>query len=388
MQQAISTSSGDSDTGGANWRLAEIALPVHVRPVVAVGAESKGAFCIAAGGRAWMSVDFGPLSVPANFRRFCAAVEDARRDTGVTPQIVACDMHPSYVSTGYAGDLGMRVCRVQHHHAHVASCLTEHGMHEPVVGICGDGAGYGPDKASWGCEVLHVEPDRFRRLAHLRYFGLPGSDKAATECWRPALSFALQAYGGQLPPYVRDCFAGVPADQRTFAERMIERSVQCPQTSSLGRLFDVTAFLLAVCLQNESEGQAAIALQKAAERSNGSPLAVEVAEVDGVQRIDFAPAMRDMLERKAKGVDVCRLAADFHETVAVVLARVAAEHARGGGLTQVALSGGCFANGFLTARVKALLERDGITVLAHERVSTGDAGLALGQAMVAGAQVE
>ncbi len=371
-----------------NLELREIEIPIEVaEPIIAVGAESKGVFCLLSGSRAWLSGDFGVLTVPDSFRAFKAGIESAQSSLGIKPEFVARDLHPSYVSTAWAASSGLKECIVQHHHAHICGCLADNGLLEPVIGICCDGAGCGPDKASWGCEILHVTPTSFERLAHLRYFGLPGSDASAAQCWRPALSLARQAFGDEMPVGMEQVFAEVSAGDRKIVRQLLKAGVQCPQTSSMGRLFDAVAYLLDVCKANTHEAEAACKLQAAAESTKGEALAVEELPGDDGIVIDFSPALREMWKRKVEGRTSAELAADFHETVAAMLVKVAVREARRFGVRHIALSGGCFMNRLLSERVSELVEAEGITALRHKQVSCSDAGLPIGQAVIAAASI-
>jgi hydrogenase maturation protein HypF len=378
---------GTPTTSPASWLAAEIDLPLAApSPWMAVGAESKGAFCIADGARAFVSRSFGSLLEPDNYRRYRAALARAQDHLAIVPERLACDMHPGYLSTVHATTSGKPVFSVQHHHAHIAACLAEHGRCEPVIGIVCDGAGCGADKASWGCEVLRVEPASFDRLAHLKYFQLPGSDKSALQCWRPAYSLCRDAFGGALPADIKKRhFAAVPTRDLTMAERILQSGFQSPATSSLGRLFDVVAYLLGLCRENEHEAQAAIALETAAGGKQGSPLPFELDTSGHLTILDMAPAMRALIERRSSGVNATQLAADFHETIAMALAGIAIKEAARHDLDTVALSGGCLANKLLTRDLTARLRGAALDVLNHRVVSCGDAGVPLGQAFVAAA---
>ncbi len=374
--------------GAGDWVALTLPLPLSVaKPLIALGAESKGVFCLAVDRTAYLSRDFGVLYQPDNYRCYRSAVEAVIRDGGHSVAAVACDMHPNYLSTALAIETGLPRYDVQHHHAHIAACLADNEVAEEVIGLCCDGAGCGSDKASWGCEILVVSPAAFTRAAHLQYFCLPGSDAAAMECWRPALSLAQQAYGRKLPAHVAALFADVPTRDRTIAERLLARGLQCPATSSLGRLFDGLAYLLGICCRNTHEAEAACKLQAAAEQSSGEPLNVDLVATDGVLQLDFAPVVRNLLERRQRGEAVERLAADFHETVAKMLADAAALEAEQRRLRKVAMSGGCLMNRLLADRLRARLTAARLEVLEHRRTPCTDAGLPLGQALVAAARM-
>jgi hydrogenase maturation protein HypF len=364
-------------------------LPIDPgRPVLAVGAESKGAFCVASGGVARLSHAYGSLLDADAYRRYHADLSRAVVAFGADDLAIACDLHPQYLSTQSARNLGGSVHPVQHHHAHVAACMVEHGLTVPVIGVCCDGAGLGDDGASWGCEVLAVTPQSCRRLAHLGYFGLPGSDRAAAECWRPAFALAKRVYPTTWPGDVAGLFDGVPVRDLRIVEQLLVRGWQCPRTSSLGRLFDAVAFLLGICQRNGREAEAAQALQRAAEQGGaGRVLPVDRHETAGLVQWDIAPTIGALIAGRWGGAAVTRLAADFHETIAALLADEALAAARRAGLNKVVLTGGCLLNQLLASRLQERLTAGGVEVLEHVRASCGDGGLALGQAYIVAARL-
>lgn len=356
-------------------------------PILAVGAESKGAFCLVEGEGAWLSDAFGSLLEPASFRRYQTALRRMAASTGQNLRAVACDLHPQYLSRQAATYWNIPKIAVQHHHAHVAACMAEHGITGPVIGVCCDGAGYGTDGASWGCEVLCATPEEFTRVAHLRYFRLPGSDAAAAECWRPAWSLVRQTYGADVPAAVLAQFAEQAASDLQVADALLARGVQSPLTSSLGRLFDAVAYLLGICRSNSREADAARRLQAAAEDAQpGRILPHRVLAENGCRVLDFAPAIRAMMERKFAGEDVRQLAADFHETIAAVVAGQAIAAASAWQVDSVVLSGGCMANRLLVRLLKHYLASPHLSVFEHVRVPCSDAGLPLGQAFIGAAR--
>jgi len=356
-------------------------------PILAVGAESKGAFCLVEGKMAWLSDAFGSLLEPSNFRRYQTALRRTATATGRDLRVFACDLHPQYLSRQAATYGNTPMISVQHHHAHMAACMAEHGITGPVIGVCCDGAGYGTDGASWGCEVLYATPAEFTRIGHLRYFGLPGSDAAAAECWRPAWSLVRQAYGADVPAAVRAQFAGQAASDLQVADALLARGVQSPLTSSLGRLFDAVAYLLGICRSNTREADAARRLQAAAEDAQpGWIMPNRVLAENGCRVLDFAPAIRAMMERKLAGADVRQLAADFHETIAAVIAGQVISAASAWRVNAVVLSGGCMANRLLVRLLKHRLASPSLSVFEHVRVPCSDAGLPLGQAYISAAR--
>jgi hydrogenase maturation protein HypF len=368
-----------------------VTLPAPApNPVIAVGGELKNTMCVVEGGEARLTPVIDSLSDAGDYRRFTELLDrNVERYAGGPSLVVAHDLHPTYLSTVAAQHVATRrssvSCEVvQHHHAHIASCMAEHGVSRPVIGIACDGTGFGTDGAIWGCEVLFVTPARFRRCAALRYFPLPGGDAAARQTWRPALALARQAFGASLPADVRAIFGRVPGVEFDVVQGMLTGGLNCPETSSLGRLFDAVAFLTGVCDVNEQEGQAAIRLQEAAEDGLGEPYPFRLEQRDGVVRVATSGMIIDICRDVSMGIAPRVIAARFHATVAAMLSDAALQGARAHGVDIVAVSGGCFYNRLLADRTEQLLHEGGISrVLRHERVSSGDAGLSLGQALVA-----
>ena len=368
--------------------------------IVAVGGELKNTICVAQGGKATMTHAVGNLSDVEVYRRFIGELNQAvsgvagRSETrGVRPIVFAHDLHPAYLSTlavrKLASKLGSASCEaVQHHHAHVAACLAEHGVTQPVVGIACDGTGYGTDGATWGCEVLYATLADFERCAHLQYFPLPGGDAAAKQTWRPALGLVYQAFAGNLPAHVRGVFDRVAAVEFSAIHSMLSRGFHCPLTSSLGRLFDAVAFLAGVCDFNESEGQAAMQLQEAVGDGSDGSYSFRLVERDGGKQIVVSHMIAEICRDVNDGMDCHAIASRFHAAVARMLSKAALTAVRAHDAEIVALSGGCFVNRVLLDRTRELLLEGGVKrVLEHERLSPGDASLSLGQAVVAAARL-
>jgi hydrogenase maturation protein HypF len=389
-----------SETGEGRFTI-ELPL-VAAKPVLAVGGELKNSICAIEGHRATMSPPIGALSDADNYRRFIHELDQAvegllsRSAPGPVPAlVVAHDLHPTYLSTVAGQQLGAKlspaVCEgVQHHHAHVAACLAEHGVSKPVIGIACDGTGYGTDGAIWGCEVLRATPADFVRCAHLDYFPLPGGDAAARQTWRPALSLIHAAFGGDPPDHIRERFARVAARELETVRTMLNKGLNCPPTSSLGRLFDAAAYLCGLCDANEFEGQAAISLQEAASEAGvAEPYSFRLVGDDGGTRIVVSDMIVEICEDLREDEPPQTVAARFHATLACMLSEAALVAARSHGLDTAVLTGGCFLNEILANRTAELLLKGGMkTVLEHDRLSPGDGSLSLGQAYAAAARQE
>ena len=327
-------------------------------PVVATGAHLKAAFTVARDGRAFVGQHVGNLDELLTRGAYTTALAMYQELFDVRPLRVGCDLHPDYASTHIAEALLPEPVRVQHHHAHVASVLAEHGLTGEVAGVALDGVGLGPDGTVWGGEVMVCDALRYRRVAHLAPMSLPGGDLCARQGWRMAAAYGLEV----APP-------GVDA-RRYRLVRQLAASGRAPVTTSAGRLFDAVASLLGVLQESSYEGEAAIRLEAIASEGETEVIEVELEQSD---------RMFSELAARREREPVGKLAAMFHNSVAaaVVLA------CRRTGLPRAALSGGCFQNKRLLETTFTLLRDAGITPYANERVPANDGGLSLGQVLVA-----
>ncbi|MER7705168.1 carbamoyltransferase HypF [Kitasatospora sp. NPDC097605] len=363
-----------------------VPLPVPVRPALAAGGDLKNAFALAEGGYAWLSGHIGDMDDLATLGAFDRAVAQLGAVTEVRPEVVVVDRHPGYRSARHARRTvpAAEVRTVQHHHAHIASAMAEHGLdgRRPVIGVAFDGTGYGDDGAVWGGEVLLADYDGFRRFGRLAYVPLPGGDAAVRRPYRTALAH-LWAAG--LPwtadlPAVRAC----PGDERRVLRRQLERSLNCVPTSSMGRLFDAVSALAGVCPLAGYEAQAAVELEAAAvEHGPADGYAFALRREDGVLVGDPGPVLAAVVADLAAGAPAGLVAARFHAAVAGLVRALCRAARADSGLETVALTGGVFANALLSADCGQGLRADGFTVLRHRRVPPNDGGLALGQLMVA-----
>lgn len=373
--------------------------PVPV-PVIAVGAELKHTFCLAKEHAAFLSHHIGDLENWETMRSFLEGVEHVVRIFDVTPEVVAYDPHPEYLSTKWALDqaageerplpgvelAGLPAVAVQHHHAHVASCLADAGHPGPVIGLALDGTGWGPDGTIWGCELLVADLVGFRRAGHLRSVALPGGAAAIREPWRMAAAYLDAAFGdegGVLPLEV----VGRNRDRWAPVLELADKRINAPLASSAGRLFDAVAAICGLRDEVTYEGQAAIELEQAADPSEPSALPCPLSQVGEVLVLDGVALAGASARALVDGWPVARVAAAFHNGFADALVEACVRIRDASGPDTVALSGGTWQNLLLAERATAGLEREGFGVLRHRRVPANDGGIALGQVAVAAARI-
>jgi hydrogenase maturation protein HypF len=367
-----------------------VALPVPVRPALAVGGDLKNTFCVAEGGYAWLSGHVGDMDDLATLRAFEGATAHLQAITGVRPELIVADRHPGYRSSSWArahAQADQRALRsVQHHHAHIASAMAENGHDgtEPVIGFAFDGTGYGDDGAVWGGEVLLADYDGYDRAAHLRYAWLPGGDAGVRNPCRMALS-QLHAAGIEWDPGLPSV-AACSATERAVLARQLVSGLSCSLTSSMGRLFDAVSSLTGVCHRVAYEAEAAMLFEALAGQAvDGCQPRYRfglLAE-DGAAEADPRPVIAAIAGDVLAGVDPAVIAAGFHLAVADLVADLASTLRARTGIGTVALSGGVFLNVVLTRLCLNRLQYNGFRVLRHQLVPPSDAGLALGQIVIA-----
>ena len=348
------------------------------RPVLATGAELKSTFCLAKGHHAFVSHHIGDLENYETFASFTEGIRHFARLFDVAPEVVAHDLHPEYLSTKYAHDLDhVDLTGVQHHHAHIASCLADNEEPGPVIGVAFDGLGYGPDGTIWGGELLVADLCGFERVGHLDPVPMPGGAAAIKEPWRMAAAYLGD--GAPAPLRARH-------DEHWDAVVSLSRSgLSSPLTSSAGRLFDAVAALVGVRDTVNYEGQAAIELEQRADPAEAGAYPMAVADGPPL-RLAGHDLVRAVAEDLVARVPVPTIAARFHNGLTAAVVEVCVRLGEAHGLTTVALSGGVFQNLLLLGRVVDGLEGRGLRVLVHSRVPPNDGGISLGQAAVAGAR--
>ena len=368
-----------------------VPLPISLQrdgpKVLAVGAELKGAICLMKGRNAFLGQHLGDLKNALALDFFEETVAHLCRILEIEPEVVAHDLHPDYFSTRHARRLkGLPLVGVQHHHAHVAAVLAEHGEEGTVLGVALDGAGYGSDGTIWGGEFLIADLRDFRRVGHLAAMPLPGGDAAIAEPWRTAVAYLHAAFGPEWAnldiPFVKR----MDMARARLVVQMIAKRVNTPFTTSTGRLFDAVASLLGICDRNTHEGQAPMELEAIADEGETRALPSEIRRDNGVFLLDPRSYIRSVVERLRENAPAEAISAEFHNGLCNGVAAMCERIREAEKTSCVALSGGVFQNKLLFERTVRELERKGFRVLTHQLVPPNDGCIALGQAAVARAR--
>ncbi len=356
------------------------------KQILGCGAELKNTFCLAKESYAFVSHHIGDLENLETLESFTTGIEHYKNLFDIAPEVIAYDLHPEYLSTKYAhacDDIATKI-GVQHHHAHIASCMADNKVEGEVIGIAMDGLGYGTDDKLWGGEFFVADFRHAERIGHLDYVHLPGGAKAVREPWRMAATYLQKAFGDQFLDLDIPFVKGLDREKWRTLRSMIGTSTNSPDTSSVGRLFDAVSALLGVRDVAMYEGQAAIELEAVADRQTTGGYEFEIAD-DGIIKTEtvIQAAVADLLD----GRSAAEVSSRFHNAVASMIADFATQIREDRKLTRVALSGGVFQNVFLLDRTVRLLADRGFEVLTHSRVPCNDGGISLGQAAIANAQL-
>ena len=365
-----------------------VPVPVFLKDeqpsVLAVGGELKNTICLTKGKHAFLSQHIGDLENVESYKFFGEAIEHLGRILEIRPQIIAHDLHPDYFATKWALEQrGLPAIGVQHHHAHIASCMAENHLDGQVIGFALDGTGYGTDGRVWGAEVLIAGYDGFERAAHLEYVPLPGGEAAIREPWRMAVSYLFQYFGAdflRLPiPFVQQ----LDRQKTELLLRMAEHKINSPLTSSCGRLFDAVAALIGIRQKVNYEAQAAIELEMAIEPGDDAGYGVTLEANDDHWIISAKLMFQTLVDDLTNGVSAGTISRRFHNGLVQAFVRIAKLLRERTALDRVCLSGGTFHNVYLSQQLEFQLSQAGFRVFTQKEVPAGDGGLSLGQALVA-----
>ena len=351
-------------------------------PVLACGAWLKNTICLTQGNQAYISSLIGDLATAEARHRLDATVQRMCQDYPLPPEMIAHDLHPDFYSSQFAQAFAEQqqipALAVQHHHAHIAAVCAEHGLTQPILGLALDGVGLGTDNTPWGGELLLVDGARFQRLGHLTTLALPGGDRAAQEPWRMAAAALAKLNRSD---EITQRFSDQPAAEAVTA--MLQRNLNCPQTSSMGRLFDAAAGLLGTILIQSHEAQAAVQLQQLAEQHGPATALTESYRITDTNDLDFSLLLSALIDyHDAKG-DTSYAAALFHATLSAGLADWVEKAARQHNINHLALGGGCFHNALLRQDLTKRLTARSLQIINARRILPDDSAIALGQAWVA-----
>jgi hydrogenase maturation protein HypF len=351
------------------------------------GAHLKNTFCLAEGRFAWLGPHIGDLETDEACRAFEDTLERFQRFVGIRPAALAHDLHPDYFTTRYALERADHLPRVavQHHHAHVASCMAEHGLHGEVIGLAWDGTGWGPDGTAWGGETLIASRAAFRRVATFRPLALAGGERAIREVWRCALALLDQAFDGDPPLDRLPLFAQVDAAEVELVRRMIAAGLNAPLAHGVGRLFDAFGAIALARSRARYEGQVAVEMGGiAAAEAPPYPYDIDDAAPAGeILAVDLRPSLRAAVGEILAGAPAAAISSRFHATLVAAGADMVRHAVAGAERLPVVLSGGCFQNPVLVEGLRRRLR--GFPIYSHEAVPPGDGGISLGQIAVADA---
>jgi hydrogenase maturation protein HypF len=367
-------------------------LPFQARQVLACGAEDKNTFCLTRDNYAFLSQHIGDMENMETLQHFDTTIHLYQKLFRIKPELIACDLHPEYLSTKYAQELtakqnSLKIVPVQHHHAHIVSCMVDNNIDKPVIGVALDGTGYGSDGRIWGGEFLVADYKGFQRLGHLEYLPLPGGATAIKRPYRIAAAYLYKLLGEDALSTNLAFLKEIDEVELNLIKRQVSSGLNTPLTSSLGRLFDAISALLGIRGVIDYEGQAAVELETAAygvlNESANAHYPYAIIEQDDIFIIKLKELITAVIRDLLQGVERSTIAAKFHFTVATLVTDVCNTIARKTGINQVALSGGVFQNRLLLRKLVPMLETAHFSVLTHKQVPCNDGGISLGQAVIA-----
>jgi hydrogenase maturation protein HypF len=356
-------------------------LRCNVEGILALGAEQKNTFCIGRDSQAVMSQYIGDLKNKATFDFFAESIERFNRLFRFKPDYIACDLHPDYLSTRYAEtlekELNIPLLRIQHHHAHIASCIAEYNIDGEVIGISLDGTGFGSDGKIWGGEFLIADLKNFRRYTHFDYVSLPGGDKAIYEPWRMAFSYIRKYFGDSFDYNVLPAFKNVEKNKLSLIRKALDKQINSPLSSGAGRLFDAVSAIIGLCTEATFDSEAPMRLESAIcdETDDSYPFQAD-------KQIIFAETLKAIMGDLPRHT-VSVISAKFHNTVARVILEVSLKIRKETSLNKVILSGGVFQNKYLLEKSSYLLNRNRFEVFSNHQVPANDGGISLGQLVIA-----
>jgi len=357
-----------------------IRVSYSLKEVLAVGAEQKNTVCLTKGNYVFLSQHIGDLENEETLSYFKDVIETYKKLFKINPVAIACDLHPDYISTQYAEKTGLPIFRVQHHHAHIASCMAENNLKGPVIGVSYDGNGYGTDGRLWGSEIMVCDFYEFRRRAHLNYVSMPGGALAIKRPYRMAYAYFYELFG-EIPDDIRHIFEKIDAAEMRIIEQQVAKGINCPKTSGMGRLFDAVSFILGIRDVCYYEGQAAVEMESKIQKTDEYyPYGLDLKDSSYIinPRPIFENIFYDLNMSRPIGLIACK----FHNTVVQFTVNLCKLIREESGINRVCLSGGVFQNVYLLNRTINKLREEEFEVFYNSKIPTNDGGIALGQAFI------
>jgi len=362
-----------------------ILLNKSAKQILGCGAEVKNAICLTKGKYAFISQHIGDMENLETYQFFQMTIEHLKKLMEIDPKIIAYDLHPDYLSTKYAlQQKGYQLIGIQHHHAHITSCMAENGVENKTIGIALDGTGYGLDGSIWGGEVLIADLVDAERIAHVQYIPMPGGGAAVKEPWRMAASYLFKAFGSEFSSLNIEFIRRIGTHNLNLTSQMITKGINSPLASSCGRLFDGISSLIGIRDKNSFSGQAAMELEMAIEHERShKAYHIDIAEEEGMFIILIESLIQhivaDLKKRTSPGI----ISLNFHNALVNAFTHLCCKIRDNTGLNEVAFGGGVFQNRFLSLRLQKNLENQGFKVYTHSKVPTNDGGISLGQVLIA-----
>ena len=358
-----------------------IHLSLNTEGIFAAGAELVNSFCIGKGKQAIISQHIGDIKDYKTYAFYTESITRFKQLFRLNVDTVVHDLHQDYFSTKYALETNKNAIAVQHHHAHIASCMAEHGLDEKVIGIAMDGTGMGSDNKIWGGEFFIASLSDFERYTHFDYIPLPGGDKVTKEPWRTAVSFLYKVYGRKLLELNLPFLENINKQHLDMVILAIEKNINCPESSSAGRLFDAVAALTNICTISNFHAEAPMRLENVISEQTDSKYDIEINNT-----ISFNKTIKAIVKDINIGVSNSIISVKFHNTIIHCINEIAIKIRNNKKINKVVLSGGSFQNAYILEKTEQLLEQNGFNVYSHNKVPTNDAGIALGQLIIAAKQ--
>lgn len=361
---------------------APVNLSLNVNGILATGAELANCFCIGKDNQAIMSQHIGDIKNIETYEFFTETINKYKKLFRFEPTHIVTDMHPDYLSTKYSEEYDLPVIFVQHHHAHIASCMAENHIEEPVIGVSFDGTGYGDDKKIWGSEFFVCDFKEYERISHFEYMPLPGGDMVTYEPWRMAVSYLYKTYGNYFLKIKLPFLDNIEKEKIAYVCKAIDEKINTPLSSGAGRLFDAVSAMINLCTKSRFHAEAPMRLESIIDSkiSNTYPFVHK-------ETISFEPMIKEIVSDIVNNKSAGYISACFHNTIAKVITDTVKDISSERSIKKVALSGGIFQNKYLTEKVENDLSKHGLQIYSNSKIPTNDAGIALGQ-LIIGAKIK